>query len=109
MRELVDLGETLKIRLKVIPLIGATLVDKFGLTDLGKQFQNLFADTLKAGIAPIGKFLMGPAGIAAAFAGILLAIRAIRKASFDLADRFRCFEKRSKRFITSVKRFSNGV
>ena len=60
-----DLGDTIEESIKGIPLIGATLVDKFGLTDLGKQFQNLFADTLKGGIAPIGKFLMGPAGIAA--------------------------------------------
>ena len=29
---------------------------------------------------------MGPTGIAAAFAGILLAVRAIRKASFHLSE-----------------------
>mgnify|MGYP003114607485 CR=1 FL=1 len=81
-----DLGKTIENSIKGIPLIGSTLVDKFQLKDLGEQFQNLFADTLKGGIAPIGKFLMGPAGIAAAFAGILLAIRAIRKASFDLSE-----------------------
>ena len=32
------------------------LVDK-SIKDLGEQFQNLFADVLKGGVKPIGKFL----------------------------------------------------
>ena len=98
-----DLGTTIEDSIKGIPLIGSTLVDKFQLKDLGKQFQDLFADTLKGGIAPIGKFLMGPAGIAAAFAGILLAIRAIRKASFDLADDLGVSRKEAKGLLPELK------
>tara|TARA_A100001515_G_scaffold135472_1_gene126453 strand:- start:21 stop:1328 length:1308 start_codon:yes stop_codon:yes gene_type:complete len=83
-----DLGDTIEDSIKGIPLIGPTLIDKFQLKDLGEQLQGVFLDTIKpgGGISAVGKFLMGPAGIAAAFAGILLAIRAIRKASFDLAE-----------------------
>ena len=98
-----DLGTTIEDSIKGIPLIGSTLVDKFGLADLGKQFQNLFADTLKGGIAPIGKFLMGPAGIAAAFAGILLAIRAIRKASFDLSEDLGVSRKEARDLLPELK------
>ena len=98
-----DLGTTIEDSIKGIPLIGSTLVDKFGLADLGKQFQNLFADTLKGGVKPIGAFLMGPAGIAAAFAGILLAIRAIRKASFDLADNLGVSRKEARDLLPELK------
>ena len=98
-----DLGKTIENSIKGIPLIGSTLVDKFQLKDLGEQFQNLFADTLKGGIAPIGKFLMGPAGIAAAIAGILLAIRAIRKASFDLAEDLGVSREEAKGLLPELK------
>ena len=98
-----DLGDTIEESIAGIPLIGATLVDKFQLKDLGEQFQNLFADTLKGGIAPIGKFLMGPAGIAAAIAGILLAIRAIRKASFDLAEDLGVSREEAKGLLPELK------
>ena len=98
-----DLGKTIENSIKDIPLIGSTLVDKFQLKDLGEQFQNLFADTLKGGIAPIGKFLMGPAGIAAAIAGILLAIRAIRKASFDLAEDLGVSREEAKGLLPELK------
>ena len=98
-----DLGKTIENSIQGIPLIGSTLVDKFQLKDLGEQFQNLFADTLKGGIAPIGKFLMGPAGIAAAIAGILLAIRAIRKASFDLAEDLGVSREEAKGLLPELK------
>ena len=54
-----DLGDTIEESIAGIPLIGGTLVDKLGLKDLGEQFQNLFADTLKGGVAPIGSILNG--------------------------------------------------
>ena len=98
-----DLGKTIEDSIKGIPLIGSTLVDKFQLKDLGEQFQNLFADVLKGGIAPIGKFLMGPAGIAAAFAGILLAVRAIRKASFDLSEDLGVSRKEARDLLPALK------
>ena len=98
-----DLGNAIEESVKNIPFIGASLVDKFQLKDLGEQFQNLFADTLKGGIAPIGKFLMGPAGIAAAIAGILLAIRAIRKASFDLAEDLGVSREEAKGLLPELK------
>ena len=46
---------------------------------------------------------MGPAGIAAAFAGILLAIRAIRKASFDLADNLGVSRKEARDLLPELK------
>ena len=98
-----DLGDTIEESIAGIPLIGGILVDKLGLKDLGEQFQNLFADTLKGGVKPIGAFLMGPAGIAAAFAGILLAIRAIRKASFDLADNLGVSRKEARDLLPELK------
>ena len=98
-----DLGKTIEDSIKGIPLIGSTLVDKFGLKNLGDQFKNIFADTLKGGIKPIGKFLMGPAGIAAAFAGILLAVRAIRKASFDLSEDLGVSRKEAKGLLPELK------
>ena len=98
-----DLGKNIEDSIAGIPLIGGMLVDKLGLKDLGEQFQNLFADTLKGGIAPIGKFLMGPAGIAAAIAGILLAIRAIRKASFDLAEDLGVSREEAKGLLPELK------
>ena len=98
-----DLGKTIEDSVKSIPLIGSTLVDKFQLKDLGEQFQNLFADTLKGGIAPIGRFLMGPSGIAAAFAGILLAVRAIRKASFDLSEDLGVSRKEARDLLPALK------
>ena len=98
-----DLGKTIEDSVKSIPLIGSTLVDKFQLKDLGEKFQDLFADVLKGGIAPIGKFLMGPAGIAAAFAGILLAVRAIRKASFDLSEDLGVSRKEARDLLPALK------
>ena len=98
-----DLGKAIEESVKNIPFIGASLVDKFQLNDLGEQLQNLFADTLKGGIAPIGKFLMGPAGIAAAFAGILLAIRAIRKASFDLSEDLGVSREEARDLLPALK------
>ena len=98
-----DLGKTIEDSVKSIPLIGSTLVDKFQLKDLGEKFQDLFADVLKGGIAPIGKFLMGPTGIAAAFAGILLAVRAIRKASFDLSEDLGVSRKEARDLLPALK------
>ena len=98
-----DLGKTIEDSVKSIPLIGSTLVDKFQLKDLGEKFKDLFGDVLKEGIAPIGRFLMGPAGIAAAFAGILLAVRAIRKASFDLSEDLGVSRKEARDLLPALK------
>ena len=98
-----DLGKTIEDSVKSIPLIGSTLVDKFQLKDLGEKFKDLFGDVLKGGIAPIGKFLMGPTGIAAAFAGILLAVRAIRKASFDLSEDLGVSRKEARDLLPALK------
>ena len=98
-----DLGKTIEDSVKSIPLIGSTLVDKFQLKDLGEKFKDLFGDVLKEGIAPIGRFLMGPTGIAAAFAGILLAVRAIRKASFDLSEDLGVSRKEARDLLPALK------
>lgn len=81
------------------------LIDAFGLKDLGEQFQNVFLDTIKSGgsLKAVSTFLMGPAGIAAAFAGILLAIRAIRKASFDLSEDLGVSRKEAKDLLPALK------
>jgi len=100
-----DLGDTIENSIKGIPLIGPTLIDKFQLKDLSDKLQGVFLDTIKpgGGISAVGKFLMGPAGIAAAFAGILLAIRAIRKASFDLSEDLGVSRKEARDLLPALK------
>jgi len=100
-----DLGDTIENSIKGIPLIGPTLIDKFQLKDLSDKLQGVFLDTIKpgGGISAVGKFLMGPAGIAAAFAGILLAIRAIRKASFDLSEDLGVSRKEARDLLPELK------
>jgi hypothetical protein len=102
-----NLGESIENSIKSIPILGPAIIDKFGLSNLGDQFKNIFADTLKGGIKPIGKFLMGPTGIVAGIAAIALAFRQVRKASFDLAENLGV--SRSKGFIVRIERFSTGV
>ena len=46
---------------------------------------------------------MGPTGIAAAFAGILLAVRAIRKASFDLSEDLGVSRKEARDLLPALK------
>ena len=100
-----DLGDTIENSIKGIPLIGPTLIDKFQLKDLGEQLQGVFLDTIKpgGGISAVGKFLMGPAGIAAALAGVLLAIRAIRKASFDLSEDLGVSREEARNLLPALK------
>jgi len=100
-----DVGDTIEKSIKGIPFIGGMLIDAFGLKDLGEQLQNVFLDTIKSGgsLKAVSAFLMGPTGIAAAFAGILLAIRAIRKASFDLAENLGVSRKEAKALLPALK------
>ena len=73
------------------------------LKDLGEQFQNLFADTLKGGVKPIGHFLMGPAGISCSICRYIISVRAIRKASFDLADNLGVSRKEARDLLPELK------
>ena len=100
-----DVGSTIEKSVKSIPFIGGMLVDKFGLKDLGEQFQNIFLDTIKSGgsLRAVSAFLMGPAGIAAAFVGILLAVRAVRKASFDLSEDLGVSRKEARDLLPALK------
>ena len=98
-----DLGDTIEKAIKNIPLIGPTLIDKFELKDLGKQLQTQFLGILQGNFKQLGAFLMGPTGIAAALAGILLAIRAIRKASFDLAENLGVSRKEARNLLPALK------
>ena len=98
-----DLGDTIEKAIKNIPLIGPTLIDKFELKDLGKELQTQFLGILQGNFKQLGAFLMGPTGIAAALAGILLAIRAIRKASFDLAENLGVSRKEARNLLPALK------
>ena len=100
-----DVGSTIEKSVKSIPFIGGMLVDKFQLNDLGEQFQNIFLDTIKSGgsLRAVSAFLMGPAGIAAAFVGILLAVRAVRKASFDLSEDLGVSRKEARDLLPALK------
>ena len=100
-----DVGSTIEKSVKSIPFIGGMLIDAFGLKDLGEQLQNVFLDTIKSGgsLKAVSAFLMGPAGIAAAFAGILLVIRSIRKASFDLSEDLGVSRKEARNLLPALK------
>jgi len=105
LESLEDVGSTIENSIKGIPFIGGMLIDAFGLKDLGDQLQNVFLDTIKSGgsLQSMSKFLMGPAGIAAAFAGIFLAIRAVRKASFELAGDLGVSRKEARNLLPALK------
>jgi hypothetical protein len=100
-----DVGNTIENSVKGIPFIGGMLIDAFGLKDLGEQFQNVFLDTIKSGgsLKAVSAFLMGPAGIAAAFVGILLAVRAVQKASFDLSEDLGVSKKEARDLLPALK------
>ena len=105
LESLEDVGSTIEKSIKGIPFIGGMLIDKFGLKDLGEQLQGVFLKTIQSGgsLKAVSAFLMGPAGIAAAFAGILLAIRAIRKASFDLSEDLGVSRNEAKSLLPALK------
>ena len=98
-----NLGETIENSIKSIPILGPAIIDRFGLSGLGDEFKNIFADTLKGGIKPIGAFLMGPTGIVAGIAAIALAFRQIRKASFDLAENLGVSRKEARNLLPALK------